>query len=173
VFFLLAYRFDNRLVLSLALSSLAGWFGVRVSAFRVLSGQSVRVPALTYGGLVAAAGAVLHARGIKRHFLETYLHVAAHVLFIALVSGVAVRGNEWLLYLAALLGLSGLAIAGGVRYRRFAFVAYGALYGYIGISVRLAYASSSFTAFLAYFVVSGTIVIVALVILARRFGREE
>ena len=31
VFFLLAYRFDNRFVLSLALSSLGGWFGVRVA----------------------------------------------------------------------------------------------------------------------------------------------
>src|SRR4030095_6021469 len=29
-FFLLAYRFDNRLVLSLALSALAGWFGIRI-----------------------------------------------------------------------------------------------------------------------------------------------
>src|SRR5262245_55002699 len=31
VFFIFAYRFDNRFVLSLALSSLAGWFGVKMS----------------------------------------------------------------------------------------------------------------------------------------------
>src|SRR5947209_18049133 len=31
LFFFLAYRFDNRFVLSLALSSLAGWFGLTVS----------------------------------------------------------------------------------------------------------------------------------------------
>src|SRR5262249_11469573 len=31
VFFALAYRFDNRFVLSLALSSLGAWFGVRLS----------------------------------------------------------------------------------------------------------------------------------------------
>src|SRR5580698_10079931 len=31
LFFFLAYRFDNRFVLSLGLSSLAGWFGLRVS----------------------------------------------------------------------------------------------------------------------------------------------
>ena len=30
-FFFLAYRFDNRFVLSLALSSLAGWFGLTIS----------------------------------------------------------------------------------------------------------------------------------------------
>jgi hypothetical protein len=33
VFFALAYRFDNRLVLSLALSSLGAWCGVRLSHF--------------------------------------------------------------------------------------------------------------------------------------------
>ena len=31
LFFFLAYRFDNRLVLSLGLSSLAGWFGLTIS----------------------------------------------------------------------------------------------------------------------------------------------
>ena len=31
LFFFLAYRFDNRFVLSLALSSLAGWFGLKIS----------------------------------------------------------------------------------------------------------------------------------------------
>src|SRR5580704_17113019 len=31
LYFFLAYRFDNRLVLSLALSSLAGWFGLNIS----------------------------------------------------------------------------------------------------------------------------------------------
>src|SRR5436309_14906006 len=31
LFFFLAYRFDNRFVLSLALSSLAGWFGLAIS----------------------------------------------------------------------------------------------------------------------------------------------
>src|SRR5207249_7022702 len=102
VFFALAYRFDNRWVLSLALSSLAAWFGLRVSRFGLVPGGALRVYALGYGGLVALAGTALHHAGVKTHFLETYLHVAAHVLFIALVSGVGSRGGEWLLYLLAL-----------------------------------------------------------------------
>ena len=88
VFFALAYRFDNRLVLSLALSSLAAWCGVRLSRFSLLFGGSPRILALAYGSFVAAAGAALHRAGVKRHFLETYLHVAANVLFIALFTGV-------------------------------------------------------------------------------------
>src|SRR6267142_5650054 len=43
VFFILAYRFDNRFVLSLALSSLAGWFGLKVSRFGFVSSEALRV----------------------------------------------------------------------------------------------------------------------------------
>jgi hypothetical protein len=172
VFFLLAYRFDNRFVLSLALSTLAAWFGLRLSDFRALGGTSLRTSALIYGSLVAAAGAGLFRAGIKKHFLETYLHVAANVLLVALLSAQFDRNaHEW--HLAALLGLSGLALAAGVRFRRFAFVVYGIIYGYVGVSARLMRGIYSDTTVLAYIAVSSTIVIVSLVMLARRFGRDE
>ena len=173
VFFALAYRFDNRFVLSLALSSLAGWFGVRVSRFSLVPGGSLRVYALAYGGVVAGAGSSLYFAGIKKHFLEAYLHIAANVLFMALLSGIGSRGPDGLLYLLGLLGLAALAIVEGVRFRRFAFVVYGVLFGYAGISFRMLRDIGSFTSALAYLVVSGTIVIVTLVLLARRFGRDE
>src|SRR5258705_13921487 len=73
-YFALAYRFDNRFVLSLALSSLAGWFGFRLFRLEWFYG-SVRVHALIYSALVATAGASLHRAGIKKHLSETYLHV--------------------------------------------------------------------------------------------------
>lgn len=172
VFFVFAYRFDNRLVLSLALSTLAGWFGLRLSRFPMLDGRSLRTYALAYGSSVAIAGTALHRGGVKKHFLETYLHVAANVLFVALLSGVVDRTSSGL-YLPGLLGLAGIAIAQGVRFKRFAFVVYGVVYGYIGVSIRLVREIDTGTAALAYLVTSGTIVIVSLVVLARRFGREE
>ena len=172
VFFALAYRFDNRFVLSLALSSLGAWFGVRVSHFGQLLSGSLRAYAIAYGVLVAGAGVALQRAGIKRHFLEAYLHVAANVLFLALLSGVG-TGDDWPLYLVAVLGLSAVAIVLGVRFSRFAFVAYGVVFGYAGVSARVLGLVGSFSAGLAYFVVSGSLVILALVVLARRFGREE
>jgi len=59
-----------------------------------------------------------------------------------------------------------------VRFKRFAFVVYGVLYGYAGVSGRLLGEVRSFSAGLAYFVVSGIVVVVALVALARTFGRD-
>jgi hypothetical protein len=172
VFFVLAYRFDNRFVLSLALSSLAGWFGVRLGGFSLLSAGALRAYALAYGALVAGAGTGLHRAGVKPHFLETYLHVAVNVLFLALLSGVGARGSTGTFYLMAVLALSAVAIAQGVRFKRFAFVVYGVLYGYAGVSGRLLGEVRSFSAGLAYFVVSGIVVVVALVALARTFGRD-
>jgi hypothetical protein len=172
VFFALAYWFDNRFVLSLALSSLGGWFGVRVSHFGQLLSGALRAYAVAYGVLVAGTGVALQRAGIKRHFLEAYLHVAANVLFLALLSGVG-TSDQWPLYLLAVVALSAAAIGLGVRYSRFAFVAYGVVFGYAAVSVRVLWNVGSFSAGLSYFVVSGSLVILALVVLARRFGREE
>ena len=171
VFFLLAYRFDNRFVLSLALSTLAGWFGIQLFESSML-GHSLRNAELVYGTFVAISGTGLYQAGIKKHFLEAYLHVAGNVLFIALFSAMVERDVEWV-YLLALVGLAALAIGLGVRFKRFAFVLYGVVYGYLGISARVIHAIDEFTGSMAYVAVSGTIVIVALVVLARRFGREE
>ena len=171
VFFGAAYRFDNRFVLSLALSTLAAWFGIKLTQLGVRSADSLRISALTYGALVAGMGAGLSRVGIKRHFLETHLHVAAAALFVALVSGV--RSDEMgLLYLAGLIALGAVSVGGGIRYRQFAFVAYGVVYPYLGISFKLIERWSA-TAALGYGVVSGSVMVVLMVYVARRFGREE
>ncbi|HEX8030521.1 MAG TPA: hypothetical protein VF491_18735, partial [Vicinamibacterales bacterium] len=77
------------------------------------------------------------------------------------------------LYLAALLILSAMAIYLGVRYQRFAFVAYGTLYAYGAVSIRILGALQEPLVSMLYFVVTGTLVVIALVVLARRFGRDE
>lgn len=172
VFFALAYRFDNRLVLSLALSTLGGWFGIRSAHYGMWLSAPAHAYALAYGGIVAVAGARLYAAGIKPHFLEAYLHIAANVLFFALVSGATGSSREWLVYLLALFGLAGLAIVQGVQFRRFSFVVYGVVYAYAGVSLRVIGELRSFTSMLLYLVISGPMVVVALVVLARRFGRD-
>jgi len=170
VYFVLAYRFDNRLVLSLALSTLAGWFGFRLFRLQWFSG-SLRVDALVYSALVAASGAAFYRAGIKRHFLEAYLHVVVNVALAAAVAGVFDASGSSI-YLLLMLAGGGASVVAGVRFSRFAFVAYGVVYGYIGISDVILRNTNNFTSVLAYIAVSATVVIVLLVILARRFGRD-
>jgi predicted membrane protein DUF2157 len=167
LFFALAYRFDNRFVLSLALSALAGWFGVRLTAWHMLP-AAIRGLALAYGALVAGAGVWLHRRRVKPHFLDAYLHVAANAVLLAAASG-AVQGNEpgWL---AMLLAASALAVVLGIRHRRFAFVVYGVAYAYVGISAQVLDAGIGLSAELTYFVVSAITVVAGLVVMSRRLG---
>ena len=172
VYFFFAYRFDNRLVLSLALSTLAAWFGVKISRFDLISSDSLRAAAIGYGLIVSGGGLLLAHHGIKKHYLETYLHVGANVLFIALVSGAIDRNANWM-YLPGLVVLAVVSIRAGLHFRRFVFVVYGTIYGYIGVSGEILRRLGTDTAALSYIVVSSTIVILAIVMLARRFGREE
>jgi hypothetical protein len=109
---------------------------------------------------------------IKPHFLDVYLQLGANVVLLAAVSGVFDGGAQWG-YLWLLLILSAAAIYLGIRFKRFAFVAYGTLYGYGGLSIRVIDDFSSVTGALLWFVVTGSIVVLALVVLARKIGRDE
>ena len=171
LFFFLAYRFDNRFVLSLALSSLAGWFGLTISHWPSHQDATYRQYALLYCLLVGCGGALLHRRGLKAHFLGTYLNIVANVLFLTLLSGVF-EAKDYGAWFLALLLACGASLAWGLTRRQFVFVAYAAVYGYVGVSSILLRNIHHETAIFGYFVVTGVAMLVALIMIARRFGRQ-
>ncbi len=171
-FFLAAYRFDNRLVLSVALTTLGAWFGLTITAWGVDSTGALRVSALAYGALVAALGVAFNMARIKRHFLEAYLHLAALTLLVTLLLGIDDQPFGPV-YLLALVALGAASATYGIRQRRFAFVGYGAVFPYLGISYKLAEQLDDALAVTLYGVVSGTAMVVLLVYVARRFGRAS
>jgi hypothetical protein len=172
VFGVLAYRFDNRFVLSLALSTLAGYLGLKVSGFDTLNTDALRFAGFMYGAFVIGIGVLLMRLRIKPHFFDVYLQLGANAVLLAGISGVLDSRAEWA-YLLFLLMLSAAAIYLGIRYKRFAFVAYGTLYGYAGLSIRVLDIVDGTTQGLAYLAITGSMVVGALVVLARRFGRDE
>ena len=168
----LAYRFDNRFVLSLALSSLAGWLGIRVSGLEVVAADPLRAAAVIYGAFVAGLGTWLYRQGIKAHFHEVYLHLSALSVLSALASGIGEPGLG-LMYVSALLSLCTGTIYLGIHYQKFALVTYGVLYAYGAVSYQVAEYVDDAAVISFYGVISGILVLVALVILARQFGRDE
>ncbi len=170
LYFFLAYRFDNRFVLSLALSSLAGWFGLAISHWSAHQDETYRQYALLYCLLVGGGGALLQRRGLKPHFFGTYLNIVANVLFWALLSGTFDRQGYALWFLALLIAC-GASLAWGLARRQFAFVAYAAAYGYVGVSSLVLRGVTGDVAVLGYFVVSGVAMLVVLIQIGRRFGR--
>lgn len=170
LFFVLAYRFDNRFVLSLALSSLAGWFGLTIAHWPSHQDSAYRQYALLYCLVVGLGGALLQRRGVRAHFFGTYLNIVANVFFWAVLSGVFQPEGYGIWLLALLLGC-GASFAWGVTRRQFAFVAYAGVYGYVGVSWRLI-RNMDFTPALTYFVFTAVAMVVGLVVIARRFGRS-
>ena len=75
------------------------------------------------------------------------------------------------LWFLALLIACGASVAWGLARRQFAFVAYAAVYGYVGVSSLFLRGVTHDTAVLGYFVVSGVAMLVGLVQIGRRFGR--
>lgn len=171
LFFFLAYRFDNRFVLSLALSALAGWFGIAVSRWQLHQEPALRQYAILYSLIVGAAGTILQRFGLKLHFFGTWLNIATNVLFWALLSGVFNR-QGYALWFLALLAACGASLAWGLPRRQFSFVAYAAVYGYVGVSSILIRNINDATAILTYFVVTGLAMLITLVQISRGFGRE-
>jgi hypothetical protein len=174
LFFFLAYRFDNRFVLSLALSSLAGWFGLSISHGALGGEAAYRWYALLYCLVVGVGGTLLRRLGLKARFFNTYLNVATTVLFWAVLSGVFEQ-EEYGSWFVALLIACVASLAWGLAQPQFAFVAYAAVYGYIGVSSLVVrnLSSSDESFILAYFVVTAIAMIAMLVAVARRFGRAE
>jgi hypothetical protein len=122
--------------------------------------------------VVGAVGAILERFKLKPHFFATYLNVTANVLFWAILSGVF-DSHDRGLWLVALLAACAASLAWGLKRRQFAFVAYAAVYGYVGVSWMLLRNASDSTFILAYFVFTAIAMIVMLVQIARRFGRPE
>jgi len=170
-FFILAYRFDNRFVLSLALTSLAGWFGLKTSHWLGSNEDSYRTLAILYSAITGLAGIALKRLAIKAHFFLTFLNLAANVFLVAVLSGVFNRVG-YLLWFLLLVAACAASLAYGLTRKQFSFVAYATVYGYVGLSSVLLRDVNNANEILTWFVITGIVMLVLLFRMARRFGRE-
>ncbi len=170
LFFFLAHRFDNRLVLSLALSSLAAWFGFTLSAHRLFSFEDhYRLYAIVYALIVLCAGMLSYRLAVKKHFFDLYLNFASHFLCVALISGIVDYKLYSLYFPALILACAALAFY-AVNVRKFLYMLYAVIYGYIGISVVIVDWISRQTFFIfAYFIVTSLIMIGLIFKMSRDF----
>jgi hypothetical protein len=168
LFFFLAYRFDNRLVLSMALSTLAAWFGFQLSVSFLSFHKVYRESAIAYGLVTFALGSLSHRLAVKKHFFDIYLNFTVHFLFVALLSGVAqYRFASW--HLPAMAAAIAAVAVWSMRTRRFLYMLYAILYGYACLSVVVLEYLHDTNSFFLYGIVSSLTVIGLIFALSRRF----
>ena len=173
LFILLAYRFDNRLVLSMALSTLAAWFGFTLSEYRLSFEIYYREYAIIYGILVLLLGILLYRLEIKQHFFDIYLNFAVHFLCLALIAGVT-RHKILSLYFPALIVACIVLAFYSLKVRKFSYMLYAVIYGYIGISIVVVDDILSKTSLIfIYFILTSLLVIASIFIISRQFKEDE
>jgi hypothetical protein len=168
VLFFAAYYFDHLGVLSIAITCLAGFAGVSISPYDLLRANDFSetgfiITGLLLGSFLVAAGYSVSNRGIKPHFLFTWLNFAAHLLFVSCIAGIIKISIP---FFTAVLG--GLVLA-GMNYARksnsFYFHLITVLYGFIGFTYTafyLVYELINFWVFylaLIYLIVSSSYII--------------
>jgi len=169
LFLLVSYRFDNRLVLSLALSTFASWFGFTLSGHRFSFQEYYRLYAITYSIIVFLGGGFFYLLSIKKHFFDIYLNFAVHFLCIALITGVAEHGIISPHFPALLLACAALSFY-ALRVHKFLYMLYAVIYGYIGFCIVVVEQihEDTFLMF-AYFILTSLLVIGSIFMISRKF----
>lgn len=134
-----SFRYDSRIVFSLALASFASWRGVSVSFLESDFGSnfesSMRLNTMSCGLLFVGVGLLLLRTGKKGHFEPVATYLGWILVVLSIGSGaLGSSDSSWGAYTAVLVLVgSGLALE-SFRRRRFPLFAIGVLSAYVGFS---------------------------------------
>ncbi len=180
-FFGVAYYFDHRGALSLAITALASWLGIAATPMNVFDlndfGDSKIVWAgVTLGIILCLLAFFSEKQNLKKHFALTYLNFSIHILFIASLAGLMAL-EQW-----GFAGLVALAVAFFVWYARsrasLYFMIVALIYGYIGLTYLVfqmdsLWYDSAFYFYNFYFLVSCAAIILFLLRYKKILGIKD
>jgi hypothetical protein len=141
VFFFCAYLFDNRGVLSMAITGLASWLGLTIAPMSVLSGNDFSdvkliITAITLGLALMVIGWITLKQNLKGHFSFTYLFLGGLIAMIASMKGLFDQEVK-ILYFAVSAGLCIFFIFYSRFKQELVFLLMGVIFGYIVITYAL------------------------------------
>lgn len=137
LFFNMAYRYDNKALLSMAITALAATVGLSISPVGWAKGELLNAVAPSTIGLVFASfllfvSFVTHLKKIKRHFTFTYQNFGLLLFFFSFNAVLFDLGSYWI----AMLIIASAAVVGYYSWykKQFLFFLYAHLFGYIALS---------------------------------------
>lgn len=109
VCFAVAYFFDNKTVLSIALTALTTFIGISLSPKTLLENEIYHNISLTFSGLVLGIVILLWntycvKENIKKHFEFVFTTFALHLIGISIISGLL--SNLWYVFTPFLIGFA-------------------------------------------------------------------
>ncbi|MDB5241951.1 MAG: hypothetical protein JWP57_2576 [Spirosoma sp.] len=139
LFIPLAYRFDHRGVLGMALTALISWVGVSVRPLELYVKTNFFDRSTVFSAIILAlvliGGALLfEQRRLKPHFTETYLAIAGNLLLVALLGGLFNFVGLRLWFALGLLGVCVVFDRYARRRKSFLFLLMSTVHGYIGVT---------------------------------------
>lgn len=135
----MAYYFDHKGVLSLAITAMGAWLGVAVDPVKFIRSDNLGDESyITSGvilGVVLSIMYVISGRvNVKSHFSLTYKNFGIHVLMIALICGMLNGKNDVFWWLLVLAVVAVWHFMESIRDASFYFLLFTVLYSYIGLS---------------------------------------
>ncbi len=138
LFFFIAYRFDHKGILSMAITGTGAWLGLTVTPLSVFEqgfgSDELIYTGIIFGILLAALSHSVVIMNLKKHFSFIYFNFGMQLLFICTLSAVFTFEATKSMYFILLAGLCYLAIQYARKEQSFYFLLMGALYGYIGLT---------------------------------------
>ena len=176
IFLLIAYRYDNKMVLSLGITALAAGVGLAIIPIdwvtgEWFSGSELYFICICFGIVLLVAGQALSHFNIKKHFTFTYHNFGLLLVYFAGLSMIFDSSHE---YLAAFLLLALTVVVGVYSWKSklFLFFLYSSLSGYIAFTYLLVVADFDELLLAWYFPVSCITGIILLVKNRSHFTNE-
>jgi len=172
----LAFRYDSRVLFSLALTTFAAWRGVSLSilgrsTWRFEDVAWLRWNAVACGIAFVVAGWALARYRRKPHFEPTAAHLGWLLVLGELASGALEPSHlhdAWPAYSLLLVATGGALAFGAFRARRFSLFAFGVLAVYVAVSRIALNSLNDATAIFGWFFLSGVAFVTGLVAVQRR-----
>ena len=183
LFFLCAYFFDHRGVLSMAITAFASWVGVSIAPLSVLKKNNFSTPnflltAIILGLVLSAFGLISEYKNLKKYFSFTYLLLGSNLTLIAALTGMFSHPN-WFNYALITLSLCVGLFLYSRQTQSYIFLLIGTIYGYIALTYLLFKFAEAIDNELVYmfamyyFLLSGVGVIVFLMKIKKILGIGE
>ena len=138
LFFVCAYLFDHKGILSLAITGLAAWAGVTVTPLQLLndndfSSLTIVIAAIILGITLVGFSKLSYNRNIKKHFDFSYNNFAANILFVGTLAALFTFDLKFISFLFLAL-VCFYYIKYAITNQSFLFLLLSVIYGYIGLT---------------------------------------